>query len=557
MRWTQTLIHTLRERPDAPLPGLQRLLQGGYVRGVAAGIYDWTVLGTALRHALLKEILTALQEAHIALMTPSSARGRSASDRLDDDEGHPPLTAWYTPALLSFTADALSSYKQLPQHLATIGPVYRNEPRPRAGLLRARAFTVLEGISLAASVEDAQAAHRRWVEIITRVLKAAELPITRGQRPSPTGTVADAFLWPHESADTVYAYCPTCDTWYHPDVAPFLREPPPEEDLLPMEEVATPECTTIEALCAFLHIPPERTAKAMFLVAGERLPIIAIVRGDTDLSLAKLRRLLGAVVLRAATPEEIRSWGAEPGYGSPVGTGNAFIVIDSLVAQTRNLVSGANRPGYHLLNVNAGRDYRPHAVAEIARAHEGARCPTCGTAYELRPAWTLAEVTQPLHPEERVLSPAPEAFPDIAELAPPYPVPTFLGANGRPTWPWLVRAALGVERVLAAVAEVHHDDRGLIWPRGIAPFDVHLVMLASRREPRVKAEAERLYNRLVERGTRVLYDDRDERAGVKFNDADLLGIPRRITISERTLRQDAVEVKPRTGEATQVPLTDA
>ena len=554
MRWTKTLIRTLRERPEAPLPGLQYLLQAGYVRPVAAGIYDWTTLGLAVRHTLLLRALLTVGAAHIPAVSLAPVRGSAVHQRLDEEKSGHPFVAWYMPALLQLAAEALTSYKQLPQHLAAVGPVYREEARPRAGLLRARAFTVLEGVSLAASVEDAHQAHSRWLDVIDRILEQAKLPLVRGVRYSPAGAQAVVFLWPHESADTDYLFCPQCETWYHPDVAPVRRQPPADEAPLPLEEVETPDCTTIEALCEFLGIPPECTAKAMFLVAGERVPIIAIVRGDTDLSLGKLRRLVGPVTLRPATADEIRAWGAEPGYGSPVGTRDALIVIDALVAQTPNLVSGANRPGYHLLNVNPGRDYHPHAVADIARAEEGARCLACGTPYERRPAWVLAEVTNPFHPQERVLSPAPDAFPALGDLLPPYPVPTFLDANGRPARPWLVRAAVGLERVIAATAETHHDDHGLAWPQTLTPFDVHLVMLPSRREPRVAEEANKLYERLLQEGKRVLYDDRDERAGVKFNDADLIGIPVRVTISERTLRQNAVEVKPRGEEASLLPL---
>ncbi len=554
MRWTQALIRTLRERADAPLPGMQRLLQAGYGRNVASGIYDWSPLGTALRMRLLTRGVKALKANHIPIVSLSPFRGDAHHTRLDEDVSDTPFAPWYTPALLTLVGQALSSYKQLPQHLATVGPVYRAEPRPRAGLLRARTFTLLEGISIAASVNDAHQAHARWMDLFTHLIETADLPVARGVRPSPAGPEADAFLWPHESADTVFLHCPRCNTWHHPDVAPFRRPTPPAEALRPVEEVETPDCTTIERLCEFLNIPPERTAKALFLVAGEKLPLIVIVRGDMDLSLPKLRRVLGYVPFRAATPEEIRAWGAEPGYGSPVGVKDALIVIDALVAETPNLVSGANRPGYHLLNVNPGRDFEPHVVADIARARAGTPCPSCGTPYDARPAWVLAEVTHPFHPEERTLSPAPDAFPAIAELGPPYPIPTYRDAQGRPARGWLVRAALGIDRILAAAAEVHHDEQGLTWPCGLAPFDVHLIALPSRREPRVQEEAERLYRELIQAGWRVLFDDRDERAGVKFNDADLIGIPVRIVVSERTLRENAVELKERTGSATLVPL---
>ncbi len=559
MRWTQTVIHTRRERPDAPLPGLAYLLQANIIRVEAAGIYDWPPLGRSLYDHLIDQIhalLDAQSIPTVTLMPWRSAQAIPPLDEMPSSSGGPTPAAWYTPDLTALLADAITSYKHLPRHLATIAPVFRAESRPRAGLLRVRAFTLAEGISLAADIPQAHRAQAMWLRAWEDILRAVDLPVVRGIRPDPVGYLADAFLWPHESADTEYLYCSHCNRWYHPDVAPFLREPAPVEEMRPVQKVATPQCATIEDLCAFLDVPPQRTAKAMFLVAGEKVGIIAVVRGDTDLSLAKLRRLVGPVALRAATKEEIRSWGAEPGYGSPIGTQGAMVVVDALVAETPNLVAGANEPGYQLLNTNVGRAYTPHVVGDIARAPADARCPVCGTTYERRPAWVLASVTHPFHPRLRVLTPPPEFASALKDVASPLPVGTYLNAEGRPDTPWLVRAALGMDRVIAAVAETHHDDQGLTWPSSLAPCDVHLVLLPARKDPSVAERAQHLYEELERAGFRVLFDDREERAGVKFNDADLIGCPVRVTISARTLKQESVEVKPRTGSPTLVPLQD-
>lgn len=554
MRWTQTTIHTRRERPDAPLPGLARLLQANFIRPVAAGIYDWDILGTALRDHLVQRIREHMEHTGGPQVTPAPQRPAQPPPLHEPHIVAEEHAAWYTPALIELAASAITSYKHLPRHLFTIGSVHRNEPRPRAGLLRARTFTVVEGISLAADILQAHQAHALWLHTWETLLAPLDLPLVRGLRPDATGYTADAFLWPHESGDTEYLHCPQCDTWHHPEVAPFSLDPAPPEALQPVQEVETPHCATIEDLCQFLNIPPRRTAKAMFLIAEEKVGIIAVVRGDTDLSLAKLRRLVGPVSLRPATDEEIRSWGAEPGYGSPIGTRGALVIVDALVAATPNLVAGANRAGYHLLNTNVGRDYTPHAVADIAQAPKDARCPVCGTPYERRPAWTLASVTHPFHSRLRVLTPPPDFAPELKHVTSPLPTPSFLNEEGRPASPWMVRATLGIERVIAAVAETHHTEQGLTWPVALAPCDVHLVLLPARKDPNVADTAERLYRELQAAGLRVLFDDRDERAGVKFNDADLIGCPWRITISARTVKQNSAEVKPRGEEATLVPL---
>lgn len=322
----------------------------------------------------------------------------------------------------------------------------------------------------------------------------------------------------------------------------MAKSQPEPEPLLPMQDVATPDCKTIADLAAYLGIPESRTAKAVFLVAGfpdgENRFIFAVVRGDTTLNEAKLKKVLGATTLGFATEAEIRQVGAEPGYGSPVGLHGVTVVADELAALSPNLVAGANRPGYHTLNVNHGRDYQATLVADITLAEDGSACPVCGSQLVLLRGVEVAA--------SRVwgdrLSSAAQA--------------TFLDREGR-TQPLLLAGyRLYLDRLIAAVAEQHHDAQGLRWPTAMAPFDVYL-MTAGKATPEVVAAAERLYQNLQEAGFSVLYDDRDERAGVKFNDADLIGLPWRVAVGERGLKAGMVEVKRRgAAEVVSVPVDE-
>jgi prolyl-tRNA synthetase len=318
--------------------------------------------------------------------------------------------------------------------------------------------------------------------------------------------------------------------------------PAEPEAPLPAEDVETPHCKTIADLAAYLGIPAARTAKALFLstyspAQGERLAI-AIVRGDTALDEQKLLAALGVDRMGPATEDEIRAMGAEPGYGSPVGLSGVTVVVDTLAAATPNLVAGANRPGYHTLNVNLGRDYQASLVADVAGAQDGSPCPHCGSPLLLGQGAALAEL------RNHGTGPAQTAGAQYLNEA-GQSQPLTLGAY-----------RVHVDRLLAAIAECHNDGKGLAWPPGVAPFDVHMVTMG-KANAAVDAAAARLSSELEAAGLAVLLDDRDERAGVKFNDADLLGVPLRVVVGDRGLQSGTVEVKHRSqAEAGQVKLEE-
>jgi prolyl-tRNA synthetase len=313
--------------------------------------------------------------------------------------------------------------------------------------------------------------------------------------PLPTGSVA-------------LIHCPACGYAAHKELALFEKRALPSEKPLPIEKVLTPDCHTIESLAAYLNVPKEKTAKAMmFIRVADGKFVFVVIRGDMTLSEAKLKNAIGEV--RLATPEEIGKAGAAAGYASPVGLKDALIVVDDLVPHSTNLVAGANEAGYHLLNTNCGRDYSPEIVTDLALADAGDACATCGQPLSVMACIILA-----------------------------------------------ARTKFFFENILLALAESHHDDKGLTLPKFAAPFNVYLMHVPGKTLD-TRAEAEKIYGELQATGIPVLFDDRDERAGVKFNDADLIGCPLRITVGERGLQNGMVEVKERkAGESANVRVEE-
>ena len=309
------------------------------------------------------------------------------------------------------------------------------------------------------------------------------------------GNEEEIFL-PIASGPIDVVHCPACGYTERLERARFTKAPLPREDELPLEKVLTPDCHTIEALVNFLGVPKEKTAKAlMYTRLTDDKFVFVVVRGDMQLSEAKLKARIGDV--RAATAEEIERSGAAAGYASPIRLKEALIVVDDLIPQSQNLVAGANEAGYHLKNTNYGRDYTAELVGDLVQAKAGDLCINCRTPLSVRSTILLA-----------------------------------------------TRNLYNFENILLALAETHHDAKGLTLPPPAAPFDVYLMHIPGK-ELDTRLKAEELYSLLQSSGISVLFDDRDERAGVKFNDADLIGCPIRVTVGEKALREGMVELKPR------------
>lgn len=556
MRMSALFIQTLREAPgDARTPGYQLLIRAGFVRGLGSGTFAWLPLGALARRRFAGLASAAFQavggqEAALPLVQPAEQLlepGDAASGSVrfrDRNHRTMALTAAGEGAVLALAAGVVQSYRQLPVLLYQIGPAYDDRTSEVNDLLTGREGAALAAYSLHADQTDLLRVYGRVGEAMGDILEKAALPFQAviAEEDSSQRGVAQRWLYPWPDGDRPFVRCEGCGYAAEQDVARMAKPRPEPEPLLPLQDVATPDCKTIADLAAYLGIPESRTAKAVFLMAGfpdgENRFVFALVRGDTTLNEAKLKRALGATTLGFATEAEIRQVGAEPGYGSPVGLQRVTVVADELAAFSPNLVAGANRPGYHTLNVNHGRDYQATLVADITLAEDGSACPVCGGRLVLLRGAELA--TSRMWGDR--LSGAVQA--------------TFLDREGR-TQPLLLASyRLYLDRLIAAVAEQHHDAQGLRWPPALAPFDVYL-MTAGKATPEVVAAAGQLYRNLQEAGFSVLYDDRDERAGVKFNDADLIGLPWRVAVGERGLKAGMVEVKRRGAvEVLSVPVDE-
>jgi len=307
-------------------------------------------------------------------------------------------------------------------------------------------------------------------------------------------------FFPLQTGDIELAHCESCGYAERLELVQFKKTPLPREEQLPLEKILTPNCHTIEALANFLNIPKEKTAKAlMFTRISDGKFVFVVVRGDMTLSEAKLRKAVGEIKL--ADAEAVQTSGAEAGFASPIGLQNALIVVDDLIPQSQNLVAGANEAEYHLKNTNYGRDYTAEIVADLTLVQTGDACTNCGNPLSIQSSIKLA-----------------------------------------------TRSEFDFKSILLALAETHRDDKGLTLPLAAAPFAVYLMHVPGKTMD-TKAKAEEIYNALNAAGVSVLFDNRDERAGVKFNDADLIGCPVRVTVGEKALQNGMVELKRRASNA--------
>ena len=557
MRRTELFLQTLRENPaEAEIAGHQLLLRGGYLQPLGAGLFSLLPLGQRVRAAverILREEMDALgaQEVSLPVVQPAELwqeSGRYAQigpelARLTDRAGREMVLAMtHEEVVADLLRKTIGSYRQLPVTLYQIQTKFRDEARSRGGMIRAREFVMKGAYSAHASQDDLDRFYPRMVAAYHRIFARVGLPVhTVGSETGMMGgSEAHEFMYLSDAGEDQLLFCENGDYAANRQVATFRKDDPAAAEPLPLQEIATPEATTIAGLAAFLGIPATATAKAAFFVAspGDRL-VFVVVRGDMEVSESKLAALIGASDLRPARPEEFEPAGIVAGYASPIGIRGALVVADDLAARSPNLVAGANRAGYHLLHTNVPRDYQPDLIADIAAASDGAPCPRCGGALRLRRG---IEVGNTFKLGTRYSDALGASFLD--ETGQQRPI--VMGSYG-----------IGVGRLIACIAEAHRDERGLAWPLAVAPFAVYLAALDLQLD-HVRVAADSLYASLRGAGIAVLYDDRDERAGVKFNDADLLGMPLRATISRRSLERGVVELKARTAtEVSSVPVEDA
>ncbi|MBP1705550.1 MAG: proS [Chloroflexi bacterium] len=554
MRLSQLFFTTLRDDPaDAEMPSHRLLVRAGYVRQLGAGIYSLLPLGFRVAkrvEQVIREEMDGIgcQELEMPVVHPADLwreSGRYDSigpemARFKDRAGRDMVLAMtHEEVVADLLRDIVRSYRQLPLMVYHFQTKFRDEPRSRGGLIRVREFVMKDSYSCDLDTAGLDVSYEKHYEAYSRIferlgLRAIAVASDVGMM---GGSAAHEFMVLNPAGEDELVLCEACGFSANRQVAKARVSEPPAEESLPLEEVATPGAATIADLAAFLEISPERTAKAIFLVDGTGRLVTAVVRGDMDVNETKLANTVKATVFRPAQPEEIRAAGMWPGYASPIGAHDTLVVVDELVARSSNLVAGANREGFHLRNVNAGRDYTPDVVADIVAAREGDGCPSCGAPVSIRNGIEVGNIFKLGTKYTQALG------------------ATYLGEDGNRHPIVMGSYGIGVGRAVACIVEAHHDVKGIAWPEQVAPYAAHLVSIGGAREPKVQAVARRLHDAAAAAGREVLWDDRDESPGVKLTDAELLGMPRIVTISPRSLAAGGVEVTVRaTGDRSIEPV---
>ncbi|HEX6868275.1 MAG TPA: proline--tRNA ligase [Candidatus Limnocylindrales bacterium] len=562
MRLSQLFFTTLRDDPaEAEMASHRLLLRAGYVRQLGSGIYSLLPLGKRVNDRVaqvIREEQNAIggQEMEMPVVHPADvwrASGRYQAigpelGRFKDRNGRDMVLAMTHEEVVGLLlGDIVRSWRQLPMQVYHFQTKWRDEPRARGGLIRVREFVMKDAYSadrdqagLDASYEAQYGAYVRTFERLGLdvVVVASDVGIMGGSQ-------AHEFMVLNPAGEDVLVLCESGHYAANRQVATMPKPAAPAEGAieaaLPLEEVETPGTTTIATLAAFLGIDAARTAKAAFFVTGDGRLVTAIVRGDYEVNETKLGNAADAVGgIRPATVEEIKAAGMEPGYGSPIGASGTFVVVDDLVERSPNLVAGANKVGVHYRNVNVGRDFTPDVVADLTNAQEGDPCPDCGKPVILRNGIEVGNIFK-----------LGTKFTDAAGA-------TYLGEDGVARPIIMGSYGIGVGRNVACIVEAHHDEKGIIWPAEVAPYAAHLVSIGAAKEPQVTEVAERLHQLSIDAGREILWDDRDESPGVKFTDAELLGMPWILTVSPRSLAAGGVEVTERaTGERATRSLEEA
>ena len=542
VRASQLFLPTLRDDPaDADVASHKLLVRGGVIRQVGAGLWTYMPLGWRVHQKVVQIIREEMdriggQEMLATVLVPAELWQKSGRYdlpvviKLEDGSGRPFVLAMSHEETFTFHARELQSYKQLPQIWYHFGTKEREEPRPRGGLLRVREFIMKDSYSFDRDEAGLDESFRKHAEAYGRIFERCELEFYEVEAESGEmgGKDSNDFLAPGAGQN----YLVRCENGdYAADIEaaqgiPFQPDFPAALDA--PKKVETPGMRTIEDVSDFLHVDPRATAKAMPVVVDGAV-VLALVRGDDRLDEAKLAAAVGQLV-RPATDQEITStFGASPGSIGPVGS-PVRIVADEALSEGQYIV-GANRDDWHLKGVQAGRDFQAEFV-DLRVVKEGDTCPNCGGKLTIEQAIEIGH---------------------IFKLGTFYSVPfeaNFLDEDGTEKPLVMGSYGIGPGRVIAAIVEQHHDEQGIVWPRAVAPYDVHVVAL-----PGVEEQADEAAAALDAAGLSVLLDDRDARAGEKFADADLLGLPYRVTVGKKTLEDGAVDVRNRaTGDERRVAI---
>jgi prolyl-tRNA synthetase len=552
VRFSKLFGKTLRQAPaEAESVSHQLLLRAGMIAQEAAGIYSYLPLGWRVLKRIENVIREEMdkaggQELMLPVLQPfelwqQSGRyvsfGKSLFTLTDRREHTLALGPTHEEVITDLVHRYVQSYRELPLLLYQIQVKLRDEPRPRGGLIRVREFIMKDLYSFDADEAGLDKSYQSMCQAYSNIYTRLGLPTMMVEADSGAigGKDSHEFMVITETGEDEVIYCSSCGYAANAEKAQLAKKKSNADSPLPLEEIATPEAETIEEVAGFVGVPTNQTLKAVFYFADGEFVFVTI-RGDLEVNETKLRNTLKCTELRLATEGEVNEAGIVAGFASPIGVKGVKVVADDSITSGSNFIVGANKPGYHFRNANYPRDFQVDLMADIALAQSGDRCPSCqgklssARGIEVGHVFKLGTFIS-----ERFGA----SFLDNDGTS----RPIVMGCYG-----------IGLGRVLAAIVEQSHDDKGIIWPLSVTPYRVHLCPL-NLEKPAVLPTVEKIYQKLQKEGIEVLLDDRDDSPGVKFNDADLLGIPLRLTLSPRTLQSQSVEAKWRTEkEAQLLPL---
>jgi prolyl-tRNA synthetase len=558
MLWSKLFIPTLREDPaEAEVPSHRLLLRAGYIRQVAAGIYSYLFLAQRSLNKIqriVREEIDAIgaQEMLLPALNPAelwqeSGRWDAMGDnmfRLKDRFGRDLcLGMTHEEIMTAIARGEIRSYKQLPQIWYQIQTKFRDEQRPKSGLLRVRQFIMKDSYSFDIDAEGLDVSYRKHHDAYLKIFARCGLDVIRVEAHSGAmgGSQSMEFMVPSDAGEDFVASCPQCH--YAANLEKAISHPTrpaaddPETDAAP-EPFHTPGRKTIAEVSEFTQLPPTSQMKSLVMVADGK-PFLALVRGDHQLSETKFAGFAAASEVRPAHPAEIVDWfGAEPGSLGPVGIANMRVVADLALEGRRNMIAGANRNDHHLRNVTPGRDFQPE-YADLRQAAAGDPCAICGGELQVRKTIEAGHIFKLGYRYSESMGFRVQA------------------ANGTEFTPIMGSYGIGIERILCCAIEQSNDPNGMALPVAIAPFTV-VVTPVNNTDTALRDAAQRILGECEKRAIDALYDDRDERPGVKFKDADLIGVPYRITIGGKKLAQGLVELYERKTRASlDVPAENA
>jgi prolyl-tRNA synthetase len=552
MRISKLFGKTQKETPaEAETASHRLLLRAGMIHQVAAGVYAYLPLGWRVFQKIVGIIRDEMdkaggQELSMPVLQPleiwqetgrDKAFGRGLFTLTDRRERRLVLGPTHEEVVTLLASHNVQSYRDLPLLLYQIQTKFRDEPRPRGGLIRVREFAMKDLYSFDTDEEGLDKSYQRMLQAYQNIYARCGLSslLVEADSGAIGGKDSHEFMVVAEDGEDEVIHCEKCGYAANVEKAQSVKGEVDGGEPLAVEEVATPGAGSIEEVAGFFKIPASQTFKAVFYIADGKM-VFVVIRGDIGVNEIKLKNALGCTDLRLATEDEVIQAGIVAGAASPVGIADFKIIADDSITSGTNFVAGANKAETHLRNVNYPRDFKADMVTDIAQARAGDGCPGCGGKLSSIRGIEVGHIFK----LGTFLSQKLDALFIDAEGA---SRPIVMGCYG-----------LGLDRLLAAAIEVNHDDKGIIWPISIAPYHVYLCPLRPEN-PGVTAAAEKLYHDLEAQGFEVLYDDRNESPGVKFNDADLLGIPFRVTVSPRTLEKNSAEIKRRSEKESQiVPL---